>query len=174
MRTAAALCRFLHCVVRSQFRGSHSGDALPVPSKSWRIASASCDAQNKQASERGMHWIFLGCPGVGKGTYASRLSKLLNIPHIAMGDLVREELVQVTPFAEKLTNMANQGKLLPDDVILDLLVRRLQKEVRYGETGFILDGFPRNCSQAEILEQVTDVDVVVNLRLREDVLIMKC
>lgn len=118
--------------------------------------------------------VFLGCPGVGKGTYASMLSTRLGVPHIAMGDLVREELSKSTPVAQKLKNIVNQGKLVSDEIVLDLLSNRLLKASENGEKGFILDGFPRNRSQAEILDQITEIDLVLNLRLREDVLILKC
>lgn len=118
--------------------------------------------------------VFLGCPGVGKGTYARMLSDRLGIPHIAMGDLVREELHKTTPDARKLKDMVNQGKLLSDEIVLNLLSNRLLKASEIGEEGFILDGFPRTRSQAEILDQLTEIDLVVNLKLREDVLILKC
>ncbi|MCO5576665.1 hypothetical protein L7F22_030480 [Adiantum nelumboides] len=118
--------------------------------------------------------VFLGCPGVGKGTYASMLSDRLDIPHIAMGDLVREELLKSTPDAQKLKSLVNQGKLVSDDIVLNLLSKRFLKASENGEDGFILDGFPRTQSQAEILDQLTKIDLVVNLKLREDVLILKC
>jgi 2-phosphoglycerate kinase len=54
---------------------------------------------------RGVQWVFLGCPGVGKGTYASRLAKLLQVPHIAMGDLVRQELSYATPIAKQVCHV---------------------------------------------------------------------
>jgi adenylate kinase len=54
---------------------------------------------------RGVQWVFLGCPGVGKGTYASRLAKLLQVPHIAMGDLVRKELSYATPIAKQVCHV---------------------------------------------------------------------
>lgn len=114
--------------------------------------------------------VFLGCPGVGKGTYARMLSARLGVPHISMGDLVREELAKSTPEAQELKNLVNQGKLVSDDIVLNLLSNRLSK----ASEGFILDGFPRTCSQAEILDQLTEIDLVLNLRLREDVLILKC
>lgn len=118
--------------------------------------------------------MFLGCPGVGKGTYASRLSQLLGVPHIATGDLVREELSSSGPLAGQLAEIVNQGKLLSDEIIIDLLSKRLESREVKGESGFILDGFPRTIRQAEILEGVLDIDLVVNLRLREEVLIEKC
>lgn len=91
-----------------------------------------------------------------------------------MGDLVREELSQSTAAAQQLKSLVNQGKLVSDDIILDLLSKRLRKASEAGETGFILDGFPRTRTQAEILDQLAEIDLVLNLRLREDVLIMKC
>ncbi|XP_010940274.1 probable adenylate kinase 1, chloroplastic isoform X1 [Elaeis guineensis] len=123
---------------------------------------------------RNVQWVFLGCPGVGKGTYASRLSQLLGVPHIATGDLVREELASSGPLAPQLADIVNQGKLVSDEIIINLLSKRLENAEANGESGFILDGFPRTIRQAEILEGVTDIDLVVNLKLREDVLLAKC
>ncbi|KAH7669302.1 Adenylate kinase/UMP-CMP kinase protein [Dioscorea alata] len=130
--------------------------------------------ETKDLAERNVQWVFLGCPGVGKGTYASRLSQLLGVPHIATGDLVREELSSSGPLAQQLAAIVNQGKLVSDEIVIDLLSKRLENGAAKGESGFILDGFPRTIRQAEILEGVTDLDLVLNLKLREDVLIEKC
>lgn len=120
--------------------------------------------------------MFLGCPGVGKGTYASRLSNLIGVPHIATGDLVRQELSSSSSSAlsKQLAEIVNQGKLVSDEIIITLLSKRLEDGEANGETGFILDGFPRTIRQAEILEGVTDIGLVVNLRLPEEALIQKC
>ncbi|KAL1541242.1 adenylate kinase [Salvia divinorum] len=123
---------------------------------------------------RNVQWVFLGCPGVGKGTYASRLSVLLGVPHIATGDLVREELNSSGPMSKQLEEIVNQGKLVSDEIIINLLSKRLESGESKGESGFILDGFPRTVRQAEILNDVTDIDLVVNLKLPERVLIDKC
>lgn len=119
-------------------------------------------------------WVFLGCPGVGKGTYASRLSKLLQIPHISMGDLVRAEVKRDTPMSRQLEETMKLGKLVQDDVIFELLRNRLELGEEIGEGGFILDGFPRTQNQAVVLDEITGLDLIVNLKLREDVLISKC
>jgi adenylate kinase len=58
--------------------------------------------RRRPAAERNVQWVFLGCPGVGKGTYASRLSRLLGVPHIATGDLVRDELASTGPLAAQV------------------------------------------------------------------------
>ncbi|KDP46143.1 hypothetical protein JCGZ_06654 [Jatropha curcas] len=128
----------------------------------------------RDTTDKSIQWVFLGCPGVGKGTYASRLSNLLAVPHIATGDLVREELNSSGPLASQLKEIVNQGKLVSDEIIINLLSKRLEAGEAKGETGFILDGFPRTVRQAEILEGVTDIDLVVNLKLREEALLAKC
>ncbi|XP_058098099.1 adenylate kinase 1, chloroplastic-like [Magnolia sinica] len=129
---------------------------------------------SRHSKDRNVQWVFLGCPGVGKGTYASRLSHLLGVPHIATGDLVRDELSSSGPLSHQLSEVVNQGKLVSDEIIISLLSKRLESGEAQGESGFILDGFPRTISQAEILEGVTDIDLVVNLKLREDILLEKC
>ncbi|RDY12475.1 Adenylate kinase 1, chloroplastic, partial [Mucuna pruriens] len=125
-------------------------------------------------SSRRVQWVFLGCPGVGKGTYSSRLSNLLGVPHIATGDLVRDELTSSGPLSSQLSEIVKQGQLVSDEIIISLLSKRLVAGKAKGELGFILDGFPRTIKQAEILEGVTDIDLVINLKLREDVLLEKC
>ncbi|KAK6929256.1 hypothetical protein RJ641_005461 [Dillenia turbinata] len=131
-------------------------------------------SQDSKDGERNVQWVFLGCPGVGKGTYASRLSTLLSVPHIATGDLVREELASSGPLSSQLSEIVNQGKLVSDEIIINLLSKRLEAGEARGESGFILDGFPRTLRQAEILEEVTDIDLVVNLKLQEEALLAKC
>lgn len=125
-------------------------------------------------TNRNVQWVFLGCPGVGKGTYAGRLSHLLRVPHISTGDLVREELSSLGPLSSQLAEIVNQGKLVSDEIIINLLSKRLEAEEAKGQSGFILDGFPRTIRQAEILEGVMDIDLVVNLKLREEALLAKC
>ncbi|GFP89739.1 probable adenylate kinase 1 chloroplastic [Phtheirospermum japonicum] len=136
--------------------------------------SSSLHVDNSKEEGRNVQWVFLGCPGVGKGTYAARLSSLLGVPHIATGDLVRHELSSRGPLASQLAEIVNQGKLISDEIIIDLLSKRLEDAHAKGETGFILDGFPRTVRQAEILEGVTDIDLVINLKLQEEALIAKC
>ncbi|KAH9624740.1 hypothetical protein KSS87_009008 [Heliosperma pusillum] len=131
-------------------------------------------SRRSDLNSRSIQWVFLGCPGVGKGTYASRLSKLLGVPHIATGDLVRHELSSSGPLSTQLADIVNKGQLVSDEIIISLLSKRLEVGETKGESGFILDGFPRTIRQAEILEGVTDIGLVVNLRLPEQALIEKC
>ncbi|WOL09781.1 putative adenylate kinase 1, chloroplastic [Canna indica] len=153
-------------------RGFSALAAEPVARFPAGLAPSSPDPVRRE--DRNVQWVFLGCPGVGKGTYASRLSQFLGVPHIATGDLVREELASSGPLSQQLAEIVNQGKLVSDEIIINLLSKRLESGEAKGESGFILDGFPRTVRQAEILDGVTDIDLVVNLKLREDVLLEKC
>ena len=118
-----------------------------------------------------MRKIFLGPPGCGKGTYSKRLSPKLGIPHISTGDLFREHLKNETEIGKQVKDIVAQGKLVPDNITVQLVKERLtQKDCK---KGFILDGFPRTIPQAEELHKITDLDVVTNLTIPQEVLVEK-
>lgn len=94
--------------------------------------------------------ILLGPPGAGKGTHAGPLSEKLKIPHISTGELFRENLHNKTPLGEKAQSYMDKGKLVPDELVLDMLFARLA--LPDCEKGYILDGFPRTIEQAKALE----------------------
>eukprot|EP00897_Mesotaenium_endlicherianum_P002328 jgi/Mesen1/2122/ME000152S01208 len=142
---------------------------VAVEREAWQAALPDLFAQSGRTQ-----LVFLGCPGVGKGTYASRVAKVLEVPHISMGDLVRSEIKAQSTIGKQVAAMMGRGQLLADDIIFEMLSKRLAFGASAGENGFILDGFPRTTSQAETLEQVAGVDLVINLRLRKDILIAKC
>jgi adenylate kinase len=118
-----------------------------------------------------MRIVFLGAPGVGKGTYASRISLILEIPHIATGDLFRDEIREGTELGKEAKEYMERGELVPDELVIDMLKKRINE--KDCERGFILDGFPRTVRQAEELETITRIDLVVNINLREELLIKK-
>ncbi|KAL3829499.1 hypothetical protein ACJIZ3_018301 [Penstemon smallii] len=122
---------------------------------------------------RGVQWVIMGDPMVRRHVYAERLAKLLDVPHISMGTLVRQELNPNSPLYKKIASAVNQGKLVPEDVIFGLLSKRLEEGYYNGETGFILDGIPRTRMQAEILDQVADIDLVLNLKCNEESVVKK-
>lgn len=122
-------------------------------------------------SGRGVHWVIIGEPGAKKHVYAERLSRLLQVPHISMGTLVRQELSPLSSLYKQIANAVNQGKLVPEDIIFGLLSKRLEEGYCRGETGFILDGIPRTRIQAEILDQIADIDLVVNFKCTGDCLV---
>jgi len=166
-----------------------SGAAVPVPSALARAPAAprpyssAAPSAEQLASElasaaksRGSaNWVFLGPPGVGKGTYASRVATAMGVPHIAMGDLVRAEIKEGTPVGKEMEAAAASGALVPDSTVLGLLKERLERgKADDGEVGFVLDGFPRTAAQADALLGFVSVDRVINLGLREEVLVEKC
>lgn len=118
-----------------------------------------------------MRIVMLGPPGSGKGTYASRLTSLLGIPHISTGDIVREEIRAQTEIGKIIKDYSDKGKLVPDEIIVNLLIRRLNEPDAKG--GFILDGFPRTMRQAKSLEKISGVDLVINLNVPDDVIIQR-
>ncbi|XVF75471.1 hypothetical protein PTKIN_Ptkin13bG0190700 [Pterospermum kingtungense] len=171
--TPTATIAFAH-VIRALCFSFCSSSALSSETDLNHNKPAVLATLKREPKDRNARWVFLGCPGVGKGTYASRLSNLLGVPHIATGDLVRDELSSSGPLSSQLKEIVNQGKLVSDEIIIDLLSKRLEAGVAKGESGFILDGFPRTIRQAEILEGVTDIDLVLNLKLRKEALLAKC
>ena len=100
------------------------------------------------AEGKKLMWVFLGAPGVGKGTYASRVAKLLGVPHVSAGDLVRDEIRAGTALAKEMAEVTGRGQLLPDQMVLTLLNKRLAAGAAAGEKGVLLDGFPRTLKQA--------------------------
>jgi adenylate kinase len=91
--------------------------------------------------------LLFGPPGVGKGTQAQRLSTVFQIPHIATGDMLRNAIRSYTPLGKRAKEFIDQGQLVPDELVLELIAERLQ----HPDTarGFLLDGFPRTVPQAE-------------------------
>ena len=106
-----------------------------------------------------MNEIIFGAPGSGKGTYASRLRSRLGIDVIATGDIFRENLKAETPLGKKVKSYVEKGLLVPDDIVINMLKRRLAKVPK--EKGFILDGYPRTIEQAKTLEDIVKIDVIL-------------
>ncbi|XP_022982705.1 probable adenylate kinase 7, mitochondrial [Cucurbita maxima] len=122
---------------------------------------------------RGVQWVVLGDPGSKKHVYAERLSKLLDVPHISMGSLVRQELNPRSSIYQQIASSINEGKPVLEEIIFRLLSKRLEEGYCNGESGFILEGIPRTRNQAEILDQTADIDLVINFKTTEEPLIRK-
>lgn len=118
-----------------------------------------------------MNVIFLGPPGAGKGTQAQRICAALNIPQISTGDILRRAMKEETPTGLKAKQYVEAGKLVPDEVIIDIVRDRLAQADC--ANGYILDGFPRTVPQAEALEGIAKIDVVVDLDVADEVLIAR-
>ena len=113
--------------------------------------------------------IILGPPGSGKGTYAIRLHSKLSIPAIATGDIFREMVEKETPLAKKIKLFMSEGKLVPDDITIEILSKRLKKDDC--RKGFILDGYPRTIKQAEALDKIAKIDAVIRLIVPEWIIV---
>ncbi len=96
--------------------------------------------------------IFLGAPGAGKGTQASALAESHNIPHISTGDILRQAVANQSPLGLLAKSYMDQGELVPDSLIMGLIKDRLGQAD--AQNGWILDGFPRNLSQAQALNDL--------------------
>lgn len=98
-----------------------------------------------------MKIIMLGAPGAGKGTQAKQIADKFGIPHISTGDIFRANIKEGTELGKKAKGYMDAGELVPDELVCDLVVDRIQKDDC--ENGFILDGFPRTIPQAEALTE---------------------
>ena len=97
-----------------------------------------------------MKIIMLGAPGAGKGTQAKKIAAKYGIPHISTGDIFRANIKEGTELGKKAKTYMDQGLLVPDELVVDLVVDRLQQDDC--KKGYVLDGFPRTIPQAESLD----------------------
>ncbi|HHU20822.1 MAG TPA: adenylate kinase [Acholeplasma sp.] len=97
-----------------------------------------------------MYLLIMGAPGAGKGTQAKLISEKYNIPHISSGDIFRQEIKEQSKEGKLAQEYISQGKLVPDDLTISIISKRLQKEDC--NHGFLLDGFPRTIKQAQDLD----------------------
>ena len=116
-----------------------------------------------------MNLILLGAPGAGKGTQAELLVKALSIPAISTGNMLRDAMNHNTPLGEQVRQIMDSGMLVPDDVVMDLVSRRVAREDCHN--GFILDGVPRTLSQAEAIDKAGIlVDYVISIEIDDAVI----
>ena len=116
-----------------------------------------------------MKLILLGAPGAGKGTQAEILCERLNIPTISTGNMIREAMKSGTEMGLKAKEYAENGKLVPDEVVIGIVDERLRQDDC--KNGFILDGFPRTIPQAEALDRMgIIIDRVVDINVPDEVI----
>ena len=108
-----------------------------------------------------MNIILLSAPGAGKGTQASKITERYQVPHISTGDIFRENMKSETPIGIIAKHYIDQGHLVPDDVTCEIVEARLAESDC--KNGFMLDGFPRTIVQAEELDRISNIDLVINI-----------
>lgn len=118
-----------------------------------------------------MKIIMLGAPGAGKGTQAKMIADKYSIPHISTGDIFRANIKNGTELGKKAKEYMDQGKLVPDELTVDLVIDRVGQEDC--ENGYVLDGFPRTIPQAECLSETlakmgTDIDYAINVEVPDE------
>lgn len=107
-----------------------------------------------------MKIVLFGPPGAGKGTQAELISKEYVLPHISTGDVIRKNISNKTEIGLAALKFIECGKLVPDDLVNELLKSELE-----GKESYLLDGYPRTISQAETLGKIADIDVVLDLEV---------
>ncbi len=122
--------------------------------------------------------IFFGAPGAGKGTQAKKISHELKLPHVDTGSLIREAIVNKTGLGIKAQQFVESGKLVPDELVIDLIREKLTVLKDKNFNGFILDGFPRTIPQADALKTLLeelklDLACVLNIQAPENILVKR-
>jgi len=115
----------------------------------------------------GVRLVIFGRQGAGKGTQCKLLSEYYRAPHISTGDILREAVNDGTDFGRKAKEFLDDGKLLPDDIMLGIIEDRLHKPDVLDQ-GFLLDGYPRTKGQAESLLALEPIDLAVNIEVPEE------
>ena len=123
-----------------------------------------------------MRLIFLGPPGAGKGTQATFIAEKLKLPHISTGEIVRQAIARKTSFGLQAQSHLEAGELVPDELIRSLMRERLAKQDSL--VGWVLDGFPRNLTQAQALDNILQVlgqpyPLIINLNVDTESLIRR-
>jgi len=137
----------------------------------WGIALLRFSFRHFSTTTKAFKICLTGAPGVGKGTFGGIIGPHYDIPIISSGDLIRKEIKSGSKLGKEIERINREGHLVSDEIVFAMVRKRLDA----GDTnkGFLLDGYPRKVSQAELLEEVHQLDVVLNIALDEDVLTLK-
>ena len=123
-----------------------------------------------------MYLILLGAPGTGKGTQADIIAERFRWPHISTGDMLREAVARGTDLGKQAKAYMDRGELAPDDLVIAMLVERIGQSDC--QSGFLLDGFPRNLAQAEALDRALAdaskaIDLAINITVPDAELVRR-
>jgi adenylate kinase len=120
--------------------------------------------------------VLLGAPGAGKGTQAKKISEKFGISHVSTGDILRNELKNNTDLGMKANEYMKEGRLVPDELIIEIIRKKIEKEGQ--EPEFLMDGFPRTLVQAKKFDEMLEglgisLDKVINIDVGEDELVKR-
>lgn len=117
-----------------------------------------------------MKLVLLGPPGAGKGTQAEKLANKFNIPTISTGHIIRNAIADNTPAGIEAKTYIDRGELVPDSMVVEMVKERIKNDDC--KNGYILDGFPRTLSQAEIMDRLPiKVDLVLEIHVDEEIIV---
>lgn len=116
-----------------------------------------------------MRIILLGAPGAGKGTQAEFITAKLGVPAVSTGNLLRSAISEGTELGKKAAEYMNKGSLVPDELVIELVRERVKDPDC--QKGMVFDGFPRTLAQAEALDRVMDIDMVLFLDVSDDAIV---
>jgi len=120
--------------------------------------------------------ILLGPPGAGKGTQAKRLVERYPLVHLSSGDMLRAERAEGSELGKSVQSFMDSGKLVPDELVTEVVISRIRRELSENSKGVLLDGFPRTEPQAQDLakamEQIQEkIDAVIDLQLDSEIIV---
>lgn len=119
-----------------------------------------------------MKMLIMGAPGSGKGTQSESLTEVLNIPAISTGAMLRTAISEGTEIGMKAQQFINDGKLVPDEVMIGVVLERLNH--KDCENGYILDGFPRTIAQAEAMSKAgINIDIALFIDVKDDIIMKR-
>jgi len=121
--------------------------------------------------EMPMRAMLIGAPGSGKGTLAKRLVRDFGFQHVSSGDVLRQQMADGTSVGKKAESYVNAGKLVPDEVMVELMTSALKTLETSGKCKWLLDGFPRTESQAKTLDDTFDLGLVMHLDVPDEEII---
>ena len=118
-----------------------------------------------------MKIVLLGSPGAGKGTQCKYIIERYGLVHLSSGDILRRERMNNTELGKEAQKYMDSGRLVPDEIVIEMMVKAIKEA---GETGYILDGFPRTVVQAERLDKELEkmsekIDIVLNLKIDDQI-----
>ncbi|NLO69706.1 MAG: adenylate kinase [Porphyromonadaceae bacterium] len=132
-----------------------------------------------ESNSKKINIIICGAPGSGKGTQSAFIIEKYNLQHVSTGELLRQEIAKGNELGKKADALISNGQLVPDDMIIHLLEKKIDKlGPNHPKNGIILDGFPRTVNQAEALENLCStknakIDILIDLEVDDEELIKR-